>query len=62
MLFIQNFKPLVEQFYNEHPQKISKDFYWYYEDTFTKIEVIDDGKNINVIAPIGLGKLMSEKN
>lgn len=61
ILFIQNFKPLVEQFYNEHPQKISKDFYWYYEGSYTKIEVIDDGKNINVVAPLALGELMSEK-
>lgn len=61
VLFIQSLKPVVEQFYNEHPQKISKDFYWFYQGTYTKIEVIDDGTSVNVVAPLKLAKLMSKE-
>lgn len=62
ILFIQRFKPVVEQFYNQHPQPISTDFYWYYNGGFTKINVIDNNGEINVISPIGLTELMTEKN
>lgn len=61
VLFIQKFKPVVEQFYNQHPQPISTDFYWYYEGQFTRINVIDNNGEINVISPVGLTELMTEK-
>lgn len=62
ILFIQRFKPVVEQFYNQHPQPISTDFYWYYNGDFTKINVIDNNGEINVISPMGLTELMTKKN
>ena len=62
ILFIQRFKPVVEQFYNQHPQPISTDFYWYYNGSFTKINIIDNNGEINVISPKGLTELMTEKN
>lgn len=61
VLFIQKFKPIVEQFYNQHPQPISTDFYWYYDGQFTRINVIDNNGEINVISPLGLTELMTEK-
>ena len=61
ILFIQKFKPVVEQFYNQHPQPISTDFYWYYEGKFTRINIIDNNGEINVISPMGLTELMTEK-
>lgn len=61
VLFIQKFKSIVEQFYNQHPQPISTDFYWYYDGQFTKINVIDNNGEINVVSPLGLTELMTEK-
>jgi len=61
VLFIQKFKPIVEQFYNQHPQPISTDFYWYYGGQFTRINVIDNNGEINVISPVELTELMTEK-
>ena len=61
ILFIQRFKPVVEQFYNQHPQPISTNFYWYYNGDFTKINVIDNNGEINAISPMGLTELMTEK-
>ena len=51
----------IEQFYNQHPQPISTDFYWYYEGQFTRMNVLDNQGEITVIAPIGLAELMTEK-
>jgi len=60
--FIQLTKPLVEKAYAEHPQPISNQFFWYYKGKFTRITVLSDAKgNINVISPIGLSELMTEK-
>lgn len=59
MLFIQRLKPLVEQFYSQHPQPISTDFFWYYQGTFTKINVIANNGEFNVISPQGLTELMT---
>ncbi|MEK6155696.1 hypothetical protein WIW50_20740, partial [Flavobacteriaceae bacterium 3-367] len=61
ILFIQKFKPVVEQFYNQHPQPISANFYWYYNGQFTRINVIDSNGEINVISPMGLTELMTKK-
>ena len=60
ILFIQKFKPVVEQFHDQHPQPISTDFYWYYNGQFTKINVVENDEGVNVISPAGLTKLMSE--
>ena len=62
ILFIQRFKPIVEQFHNQHSQPISTDFYWYYKGQFSKINVIDNNGEINVISPMGLTKLMTDRN
>lgn len=62
ILFIQSFKPVVEQFYSQHPQPISTDFYWYYKGDFTRINVIDNNGEINVISPMGLTELMTKEN
>ncbi|QHT68050.1 hypothetical protein GXP67_16080 [Rhodocytophaga rosea] len=60
--FIQYTKAAVEQFYRQHPQPISNQYFWYYQDRFTRINVLTDAAgNINVIAPLGLAELMSEK-
>jgi len=61
VLFIQKFRPAVIQFFNQHPQPISTDFYWYYNNQFTKINIVDNNGELNVIAPFGLTELMSEK-
>ena len=61
--FIQRTKPLIEKSYNEHPQQISNQYFWYYKGKFTRINVLTDAKgNINVISPSGLTALMTEKN
>jgi len=59
--FIQRAKQMVEASYFNHPQRISKDFFWYYKGKFTKISITTgpDG-NINVVAPYALGILMAE--
>jgi len=62
VLFIEQIRPFVEKFFNEHPQQISTDFYWYYEGQFTKINIIENNGEFNVISPIGLTELMTEKN
>ncbi|MEH0154411.1 hypothetical protein V6R21_09725 [Limibacter armeniacum] len=57
--FIKILRPIVAKFYNEHPQPVSKEFYWYYNQTFTKITTFEDENGqVNVIAPIGLSQLM----
>ena len=61
--FIQMTKPLIEKSYLEHQQPISDQFFWYFQNRFTRIEVlVDDNGNINVISPAGLTALMTEKN
>ncbi len=61
MLFIQSFKPVVEQFHNQHPQPVSTDFYWYYNGAFTKINLVENNGQWNVISPMGLTELMTEQ-
>jgi hypothetical protein len=60
--FIQRTKPAVEKSYQEHPQPISDQYFWYYRGKFIKINVLtqSDG-NINVISPFGLAELMTVK-
>lgn len=61
--FIQMTKPLIEKSYLEHQQPISDQFFWYFENKFTRIDVlVDDSGKINVISPAGLTALMTEKN
>ena len=57
--FIQEFKQSIEKAYNEHPRPISRDFFWYYKGKFTKINVIQEGGDIDVISPIGLTDLLT---
>lgn len=60
--FIQKIKPAVSQFYKQHQNPVSEDFYWYYKGKFTKMNVLSDTNgNINVISPIGLTELMTQK-
>jgi hypothetical protein len=60
--FIQLTKPLTRKSYEQHPQPISDQYFWYYKGTFTRISVLTDDKgNIQVISPIGLGELMTTK-
>jgi hypothetical protein len=60
--FIQMIKPLVDKSYDEHPQRISDQYFWYYKQKFIKIHVtVNDKGDVNVIAPIGLGALMTKK-
>ena len=59
MNFIYKLKPIVERLFNEHPQPISTDFYWYYKGSFTKINISENDGKINVIAPAGLAELMT---
>lgn len=61
VLFIQKFKPVVEQFHQQHPRPVSTDFFWYYKGKFTKINVIVRDGGVEVISPLGLTELMTEK-
>ncbi|MBB3699221.1 hypothetical protein KMW28_26125 [Flammeovirga yaeyamensis] len=60
VLYIQKFNLITDQFYNEHPQPVSKDFYWYYKGKFQKIQLVIEDNTIQVINPLGLTKLMGE--
>jgi hypothetical protein len=60
--FIQMVKPLVDKSYDEHPQRISDQYFWYYKQKFIKINVtVNEKGELNVIAPLGLASLMTEK-
>lgn len=60
--FIQMTRPVTEKYYQEHPQPISDQYFWYYKGKFTRITVLTDEKgNINVISPMGLTELMTKK-
>ncbi|WP_262151910.1 hypothetical protein [Chryseobacterium foetidum] len=57
--FIQGMKSLVEKFHDNHPYPISTDFFWYYNNKFTKIMVIEKPNgNIDVVSPDELTKLL----
>ena len=60
ILFIQTINPLVEQFYREHPQPVSRSFYWYYQGHFTPIAVAESASGLQVITPLGLSELMAD--
>ena len=61
--FIQLTKSLNDKSYNEHPQPITNEYFWYYKGKFTKIMVMEEENgSINVISPMGLTTLMTEKN
>jgi hypothetical protein len=60
--FIERTKPLIERSYNEHPQRISDQFFWYYDGRFERIKVLVDAKGaINVISPFGLTEIITRK-
>jgi len=60
--YIQGTKAVIERFYQAHEQPVSPAFYWYYQGKFTRIVVTTnkDG-SANVVAPLGLGALMTAK-
>ena len=61
--FIQRTKPLIAKSYREHPQPISTDYFWYYKGKFTKIAILEkENGDFNVLSPMGLTDLMTEKN
>jgi peroxiredoxin len=58
--FIQATRPVVQKYYKEHPQRISSQYFWYYNGVFTHINVLDYKKGqINVVAPVELSELIS---
>jgi hypothetical protein len=60
--FIQAVKPTIDQSFRDHEQPISGEFFWYYKGKFTKINVqVGTDDSINVISPMGLTALMTEK-
>lgn len=61
--FIQLTKSLNDKSYNEHPQPITNEYFWYYKGKFTKMVVTEEENgSVNVISPMGLTTLMTEKN
>jgi hypothetical protein len=59
--YIQMSKAYIEKSYQEHPQRISDRFFWYYKGKFTPILVTADANgNVNVISPFGLTELMTK--
>ena len=60
--FIQLTQPFIQKSYEEHPQRISDQYYWYYQGKFTHIETkFDATGRLSVLAPPGLAELMSQK-
>jgi hypothetical protein len=60
--YIQLTKGYMERSYQENPQRISDQYYWYYQGTFTRIPVTTDADgDPNVIVPQGLTRLMTPK-
>jgi hypothetical protein len=58
--YIQLTKGYMERSYQEHPQRISDQYYWYYQGTFTRIPVTTDTDgNPDVIVPQGLKRLIA---
>jgi hypothetical protein len=57
--YIQLTKAYMERSYQEHSQRISDQYYWYYQGTFTRIPVTTDAAgNPDVIVPQGLKRLI----
>jgi hypothetical protein len=57
--YIQLTRGYMERSYQEHPQRISDQYYWYYQGTFTRIPVTTDTDgDPNVIIPQGLKRLI----
>lgn len=62
MKFIQNTQAAVQRFHAQHPQPVSDQYLWYYGGKFTRVNVLTDKDgNVNVVAPVALGMLMSGK-
>ncbi len=43
--FIQSFKEVVDSFYQEDEEPIVRGFYWFYEDVFESILLVEESKN-----------------
>ena len=57
--YIQRTNELVTQAFDNHPQSVSKEFFWYYRGKFTRIPVSRDSLgNVSVTAPFELGSLI----
>ena len=60
--FIQLTQPFIEKSYQEQPQPISDQYFWYYQGKFTHIQTNTDATgHLSVLAPTGLGDLMAQK-
>ena len=58
--YIQRTMPRTIKSFQEHPQPVSDQYFWYYKGKFTRIAVIAEANgNINVISPFGLTELMT---
>lgn len=58
--YIQLFKKPVAEFYDNHLQPVSDQFYWYYKGRFTLISVTEDASgNIFVLPPMNLTTLIN---
>jgi hypothetical protein len=58
--YIQLFKKPVAEFYSNHLQPVSDQFYWYFKGRFTLITVTEDfNGSINVLPPMALTALIN---
>lgn len=58
MTFIQVNYDMVTDFYESHPQPVSKDFFWYYKGKFRKIDFQSEGNEIKITLPKELSELV----
>lgn len=61
MLFIQAHIEFVEKAYQQHPQRISPDFFWYYQGKFTQVQINFNKGEIEILAPMELSDLISKQ-
>ena len=61
--FIQLTQPFIEKSYQEKPQPISDQYFWYYQGKFTHIETNTDAAgHLNILAPTGLTYLFNHRS
>jgi hypothetical protein len=60
--FIQLTQPFIEKSYQEQPQPISDQYFWYYQGKFIRIETtLDASGHLSVLPPTALTDLMTQK-
>lgn len=60
--FIQLTHAFIEKSYQEQPQPISDQYFWYYHGKFSPIDTrFDENGTFHVVAPPGLSELMTQK-